>query len=155
MVPVSALDVAAHILDRLGPMSAWKLQKLVYYCQAWSLVWDGEPLFRERVKAWDNGPVVPQLYHEHRGQYDVVPGGIRGDSNCLDGAQRETVEAVLAHYGGKTGWWLADLTHAETPWVEARARGEAQGDPSPEITHESMLRYYGGLLEEPQVVPEI
>ena len=35
----SAHDVAAYILKKLGPMTAMKLQKLVYYCQAWSLVW--------------------------------------------------------------------------------------------------------------------
>ena len=32
---VSAVDVAAYILDQKGPMTAMKLQKLVYYGQAW------------------------------------------------------------------------------------------------------------------------
>ena len=36
----SVLDVAAHILGQNGPMPTWKLQKLVCYGQAWSLVWD-------------------------------------------------------------------------------------------------------------------
>jgi uncharacterized phage-associated protein len=35
-----AQDVAQFILERRGEMTAWKLQKLVYYSQAWSLVWD-------------------------------------------------------------------------------------------------------------------
>ena len=34
--------------------TSWKLQKLVYYCQAWSLVWDEEPLFEARIEAWAN-----------------------------------------------------------------------------------------------------
>jgi len=29
----TVLDVADYILRRIGKMSAWKLQKLVYYCQ--------------------------------------------------------------------------------------------------------------------------
>ena len=37
-------DVAAYILNRQGPMTAMKLQKLCYYSQAWHLVWDSEPL---------------------------------------------------------------------------------------------------------------
>jgi len=41
----SVHDVAAYILDKRGPMSHMKLQKLVYYCQAWSLVWDEELFF--------------------------------------------------------------------------------------------------------------
>ncbi len=44
-----AVDVATYILDREGEMSAMKLQKLVYYSQAWSLVWDDRPLFDDRI----------------------------------------------------------------------------------------------------------
>ena len=64
-------DVAAAILEREGPMTAMKLQKLVYYCQAWHLVWDEEPLFPERIEAWANGPVVHALYDKHRGSFTV------------------------------------------------------------------------------------
>jgi hypothetical protein len=39
-VMASARDVAAYILSRQGRMTAMKLQKLVYYSQAWSVVWD-------------------------------------------------------------------------------------------------------------------
>lgn len=56
----TALDIAKYILDRRGPMTAMKLQKLVYYARAWSLVWDEKPLFRSRIEAWANGPVSPQ-----------------------------------------------------------------------------------------------
>ena len=58
---VSVLDVAASILKQHGPMSTWKLQKLCYYSQAWSLVWDEEPLFSEDIQAWAHGPVIPKL----------------------------------------------------------------------------------------------
>ena len=54
----SVYDVAAFILGRLGQVGAMKLQKLVYYSQAWSLVWDDQPLFSETIEAWDKGPVV-------------------------------------------------------------------------------------------------
>lgn len=42
-------DVAAYILQKHGRMTTMKLQKLVYYSQAWSLVWDEKPLFQERM----------------------------------------------------------------------------------------------------------
>jgi hypothetical protein len=54
-IRVSAHDVAAYILKQTGEITAMKLQKLVYYSQAWSLVWDEEPLFSERVEAWRMG----------------------------------------------------------------------------------------------------
>jgi len=71
---VSVLDVAANILAKRGPMSVMKLQKLVYYCQAWSLVWDDRPMFREPIEAWTMGPAVPALYREHRGMFEIGYG---------------------------------------------------------------------------------
>src|SRR5271170_6235706 len=68
----NAHDVAAYILQKCGPMTAMKLQKLVYYCQAWSLVWDESPLFNEPIEAWANGPVVPSLFSKLQGTYIVT-----------------------------------------------------------------------------------
>lgn len=36
----SVFDVAEYILDKLQTTTAMKLEKLCYYCQAWSLAWD-------------------------------------------------------------------------------------------------------------------
>jgi len=65
------LDVAAYILGKHGPMTHMKLQRLVYYSQAWHLAWDGVPLFPERIEAWANGPVVPVLYEALKGEFLV------------------------------------------------------------------------------------
>ena len=137
----SAHDVAAYILDKLGVMTAMKLQKLVYYSQAWSLVWDDAPLFRERIEAWTNGPVVPALYDKHRGQFQVRSWS-SGDPAALTRTQRETVDAVLKFYGKRSSQWLSDLTHREAPWVKARI-GVAPGERGRrEISHASMVEYY-------------
>ena len=137
--PVSALDVAQCILDRLGPVTVMKLQKLAYYSQAWSLVWDEQPLFHERIEAWANGPVVPDLYQAHRGQFQVskIP---QGKPDQLD-----TIDSVLGFYGDKTSMWLSDLTHSEDPWSDARL-GLAPGVRSNRvITHAAMHEYYSSL----------
>ena len=65
----TVFDVAFYILDKLGDMSTMKLQKLCYYAQAWSLAWDGVPLFNEDFQAWANGPVCRELYEFHRGEF--------------------------------------------------------------------------------------
>jgi uncharacterized phage-associated protein len=65
----NVLTVAYYILNKCGPMPAMKLHKLLYYCQAWSLVWDGEPLFEEEIEAWVSGPVIPYLYELHKGKF--------------------------------------------------------------------------------------
>jgi uncharacterized phage-associated protein len=137
-------DVAAYILGRRGSMTAMKLQKLVYYSQAWALVWDEKPLFSERIEAWANGPVVRELYDRHRGLF-LVTEWPWGDANRLDKTERETVDAVMDFYGDKAAIWLSNLTHQEDPWMNAR-KGVAPGEPSTkEITLASMAEYYEGL----------
>ncbi|NQT38260.1 MAG: DUF4065 domain-containing protein [Planctomycetes bacterium] len=142
----NVFDVAAYILEKQGGLTHMKLQKLVYYSQAWSLVWDEEPLFDERIEAWINGPVARSLYGHLRQIFRVLPDNlIRGESSSLTAPQCETVDAVLKAYGSKTSQWLSDLTHMEFPWREAR-KGLAPNDRSErEITHASMAEYYGSL----------
>jgi uncharacterized phage-associated protein len=140
----SAHDVAAYILERHSPISAMKLQKLVYYSQAWSLVWDDRPLFHEPIQAWANGPVVRELYAVHRGQFDVREWP-QGNAGALDDRARETVDAVLKYYAPRSAQWLSDLTHRELPWREAR-QGVPDGDRSDRVMSlESMMEYYSTL----------
>ena len=140
----SVFDVAAYILERQGPMTTWKLQKLVYYSQAWSLVWDDDVLFPEEIEAWANGPVVRELYEAHRHKYRVSCMR-KGDVAALTSDQRETVDAVLGFYGDKSPQWLSDLTHMEDPWKRAR-RGVAPDERGNEIIPKADLaEYYGSL----------
>ena len=112
-------DVATYI-ERIGDMRAMKLQKLVYYSQAWSLVWDERPLFDDRIEAWANGPFCPELYARHKGAFIVSASTFQGAPSQLDDRARETVDAVLRFYGDKSAHWLSDLTHSEKPWRDAR-----------------------------------
>lgn len=141
--PVSVHDVAAYILAKLRPMTAMKLQKLVYYTQAWSLVWDDQPLFNERIEAWANGPVVRDLYDRHRGMFRVRHWN--GNPDNLSRSQRETIDAVIGYYGDKSSQWLSNLTHREDPWVDARAGMAPTERGAQEITHAAMAEYYGSL----------
>lgn len=142
----SVLDVAKYILERSGTMSAMKLQKLVYYTQAWSLIWDERPMFHDRIEAWANGPVAPALYAAHRGEYYVEAAKMRGDSAKLDAKAVETVDAVLEYYGKKDASWLSELTHREDPWRDARQGMEPGERGTTEITHEAMASYYESLI---------
>jgi len=151
---VSALDVASYILEKLScnePITAWKLQKLVYYCQAWSLVWDEKPLFKEKILAWANGPVVKELYDEHKGKFYVMKL-IKGDSSKLSKNQKDTIDQVLGAYGNKSAQWLSDLTHLEEPWIQAR-RGLNPGQRGDsEIPISFMHEYYSVIDVEGHLI---
>ncbi len=143
----SALDVAEYILRKQGRMSTMKLQKLVYYAQAWSLVWDEAPLFQEDVEAWANGPVIRELFNYHRGMFDI--DHVRtGNPDILSQPQRDTIDAVVAFYGERPAQWLIDLSHSEEPWRRARRGLPATVRGHSKVSLESMAEYYSSLPEE-------
>ena len=127
---MSVFDVARYILDRQGEMSTWKLQKLCYYAQAWTLAWDGKPLFDEDFEAWANGPVCRPLYDEHRGAFIVRPEMIQGNPKKLT---------------AEDAYWLREQSHAEDPWKDARGDLPEGERGNSIISKDSMGLYYGSL----------
>lgn len=148
----SVHDVAAYILRQCGPMSTMKLQKLVYYAQAWHLVWVEEPLFPERIEAWANGPVSPDLYRKHRGRFTVTDWPA-GDPEVLDASERGTVDAVLRTYGDLEGRKLSYLTHAEGPWRDARRGLHPTEISDREIEKSAMQDYYVAVDADDSATP--
>lgn len=143
----TVFDVAKFILSEQGEMTAMKLEKLVYYAQAWALVWDEEPLFEEKIEAWANGPVVPELYQMHKGLFKVSTGNIRGRMTNLSANKKDTIKKVLAGYGKFSAQQLIDLTHTEDPWIKARANVPVGAACKNEITLDSMADYYSSKLQ--------
>jgi uncharacterized phage-associated protein len=142
----AVVDVAKYIAERAGPLSAMKLQKLMYYVQAWSLVWEESPLFDEDFQAWANGPVLPILYARHRGMFSVDASLFpEGNIEALSDAERENVNKVLGFYADKTAQWLSNLTHQETPWLDARGDTPIGGASNAIITKAAMHEYYSSI----------
>lgn len=146
----SVLDLAKYILEQRGQMTTKKLQKLVYYSQAWSMVWANEPLFTDRVRAWREGPVVGTLFNEHRGAMMLAAAGFApGDSANLTEGQRNVVDAVLGFYGHRDADDLSKMTHDEPPWLSARVGLGDDDQGNVEITRDAMRSYYSTLADSP------
>lgn len=145
----SVFDVAKYILKANGSTTTMKLQKLCYYCQAWSLAWDDVPLFEENFEAWANGPVCPELFRKHKGKF-VVDASLFDDIDDYDftDTQLETINAVLDYYGDKDPHWLSELTHKEDPWKITRCGVPDGASCNKVIEKELMQYYYGGLNEQ-------
>lgn len=139
-----ATDVAQYILEKAGPMTTMKLQKLCYYSQGWSLAWDEVPMFPNTIEAWANGPVIRDLYRAHRGQFRVAKLDV-GDASNLTQEQKDTVDAVLEGYGHLSGQQLSDMTHRESPWIDARGDAPDGAMSTVEIELEKMQDFFGAL----------
>ena len=141
----NVFDTAKYILETRGRMSTMKLQKLCYYCQAWSLVWDDCELFQEEFEAWANGPVCKELFDVTKGLFSVSADDEPGNSDALSINQKDTINTVLNYYAPHDAQWLSQLSHLEAPWREAREGIPAGQGSNKVISKESMAIYYGGL----------
>lgn len=112
----TARDVAIYIQKVACPdIGDLKLQKLMYYANAWHLVWAGAPLFEELPQAWIMGPVVPSVYQ------DKAIRQATADGLSLSAYETAAIDSVCKFYGEHHGGGLMDLTHDEAPWIRARA----------------------------------
>ena len=127
-----ALDVLMYINEKHSPQGEVQYQKWLYYVQAWSLAWDGVPMFEDRIEAWTMGPVVRTAR---------FCGHVKGPSDLSD-EQHATIDAVIGYYRSWTGTELIDRTHCESPWLEARGDLPESAPSSAEVTQESMLREF-------------
>ena len=124
-----------------------KLQKLVYYSQAWNLVWEEEELFSEDFEAWANGPISPKLYLIHSGEFLITSNMFTNIPDDLTDIENENIDKVLSYYRDKTSQWLSDLSHMEDPWKNTRIdAGVKIGEQCSEIIKKGdMHLYYSGL----------
>jgi uncharacterized phage-associated protein len=142
----NVFDVAKYILSKRGDMTAMKLQKLVYYSQVWTLVWDEEELYPEPIEAWANGAVIRALFNVHRNMFKVSEATFsNGNVSSLTTSQRDNIDKVLDFYGEYTAQQLSDINHQEDPWVNARKGLSPMARSNVEITKGAMLEYHSGI----------
>lgn len=144
----NVFTVTRYILGELGPVSTWKLQKLCYYSQAWSLAWTGEPIFQEDFEAWSNGPVCYELFRVHKGKFMVsiedFPKELERPPSLTD-EQKDTIDNVLAEYGEMEPYELREQSHEEPPWKDAWGDLPFGSKCQNVISKAAMGAYYGSL----------
>ena len=139
----SCFDVANYFLEcqkyEAGEfITNMKLQKLVYYAQGIYLAMRGEPLFNEKIYAWDYGPVCNDLYQKYK-HHESNPIPRPDDinmTNFFDIETQKILDMVYEHYGKYSAWGLSEMSHKEPIWIDAYNRRGA------EITPQSMQEYF-------------
>jgi len=148
----SAIDVARYFLGRVDreagdTISLLKLQKLVYYAQAWSLVFRSQPLFDRDIEAWVSGPVVRDVWNQYKAyKYSDIPSPDNFDGE-FEEDEIEVLEEVWNAYGELSAKHLAELTHSEMPWLNARKGLETAEKSTNIISHDDMTACYAPLVE--------
>lgn len=143
------LNLASYLhgsISPIAPVETLKLQKLLYYCNAWSLALRDRPIFTDQIQAWKHGPVVASLYHLHRTE-SVIEEWPYGDGSLLPYDDQILADQIIELYGGRSGWALRELTHQESPWIDAwksSNNGRIRGF---EISSDAMKTFYREQLD--------
>jgi uncharacterized phage-associated protein len=151
---VTAQEVADYILwsshESGSFVSNLKLQKLLYYVQAWHLAVHGRPLFPEKFEAWIRGPVIPELYDRYK-RYRWRNIDEEVERPDLDDRAVAFIEEVLEEYGPLDARRLEQLARREDPWIEARD-GVADDEPCSALIDEYIMElYYRRRLSEAEL----
>ena len=129
-----------------------KLNKLVYYKQAWHLALFKEPMFEEEIEAWVHGPVLPVVYDTYN-HFKWTPI-IRYDLNLeeikrqFSAKQQELLDDIIEVYFPKTAYELERMTRDEDPWVIARDGLEPDKASHKVISHDAMQKFFAELLKQ-------
>ena len=146
----TATQIANWILSRINTnsgdtISPLKLQKLLYYCQAWHYTIFNEPIFDEDIQAWAHGPVVPSQYRRFANiaRYTNIDISVIDlDQPSLSRDSEDLLEEVMDIYGEHTAYYLEQLTHKERPWLETRGDLPEYAATDRVIPLELMYEYY-------------
>lgn len=141
-------DYFLYIANESGSyVSNLKLQKLVYYAQAWHLAIFNTPLFDEDCEAWLHGPVIPTLYHDYK-QFGWKPILKKVEQPDFSSEVQELLDEVTDEYFACDAFELEQMTHQEDPWVKAR-NSLPIDEPSREIISKHLMgEYYRQRLEQ-------
>ncbi len=121
-------------------VSNLKLQKLLYFVQAFFLINDCPPCFDEKIEAWDFGPVVPEIYREYKryGGMDIptIDYYVKFEKKNIWNTERiyyediisdddkEMIQAVVDKFAHCSATFLVNLTHNQDPWINAYVNGQ-------------------------------
>lgn len=119
----SIINIANKFIDLSGEnhLTNMQLQKLAYIAHGFNLALRNTKLYHEDTRAWDFGPVVPELYEKlmkyGSGKITEKINGAEIEQGDFDKDSSEIISAVYENYKQYSGGQLSDLTHQKgTPW---------------------------------------
>ena len=150
----SAIDVANWFINQFDKESGdvithLKVQKLLYFSEAWCQLLLDRELFSENMEAWAHGPVVREIFEAFKDS-DWEPLNVGGELVDFDEDVTDVLEQVLETYGGMSAKTLEYMTCQAQPWKEVRGSVAPEARCTDIIRKESIKEYfknkYGGQL---------
>ena len=138
--------------DGDSDLTTLKLQKLLYYIQAWHLAFYKKPMFEGEFQAWVHGPVNRKIYNRFKDTkflYSSITMQDVEDRNAGDSLtkkEKSHIGSVLDAYAKYSPSQLEVMTHREKPWIDARNGVDKLERSENVISEETMMKFYRARL---------
>lgn len=124
---IIALDFVKKGIAESKFVTQMKLQKLVYFAHGYHLAKYKEPLILEQFKAWQFGPVIPEIYQEYKyyGSNPITDPSLIGWLYSIDESNsgklainaQSSINYTWQALKDLSGYQLSNWTHKEnSPW---------------------------------------
>jgi uncharacterized phage-associated protein len=147
---LTADQVADYLIslahERGESVNNMKLQRLLYYAQAWHLGIYDEPLFVDTIQAWMTGPVIPTEFWRFApfGIHDIPSPAVRPE---LSAETKEFLDAFALEFLPLDEWQLESSCRHEPPWMNARWGAEIDPPCYEDISESDMRTYFRQLRD--------
>lgn len=144
-------DLADYLIcesrERGELLTPLKLQKLMFYADAWHLALYDAEITDERFQAWVHGPVALSQYHRFKDfRWKPIDQDIARPK--FDEKLQKHLNEIIDVFGSENAVALEIMSHNETPWIEARG-GIASDEPcSNYISKETTKNFYRSLEQD-------
>ena len=112
-------------------ISNLKLQKLLYFVQAYFLARKNKACFDDEIQAWAFGPVVPRAYQEFK-QYGGCNIPTINDERIgneikecdFEPSDEKDIKEIVDVFSKYSASALVTLSHQQDPWKNSYVKGE-------------------------------
>lgn len=129
-----------------------KLQKLIYFAQGIYLAYTDNALFKEKIQAWQHGPVVPNVYSLFSvyGKDEISKKLSKEELDTISQIEKDNDISMVLNYvynnfGIYTAWQLREISHeVNGPWdITVKEKGL-----NSEIDKKLMKNYFKKYVSE-------
>ena len=142
---LSISELANYIVSK-HDITPKALQKILYFIQGFTMTFNKKLLFNDIPQAWAHGPVYPQIYNNYSDfKFNIIDtiDIAKEDINLnISDNEKTLIDCILRFFTRYSGDVLEEITHIESPWLEARVgliKNESSKNP---IRLESMNDYF-------------
>ena len=117
-----------------------KLQKILYFVEAFSLIKNNKSAFKEKILAWQYGPVIKEVYDTYKiNKNNPI---ISKEKPLINEEMTLIIDKVWELFGGLSASKLVDITHSQRPWIDAFNSN------TKEIKRDVMIEYYKNIINK-------